>query len=467
MLPLSVILERFPRMVEETATSLGKDVYLSISGDSVRVDSTVLAKLSDPLLHLVRNAVDHGIETPEQRKKAGKSGKAVIRIDCRTEGSRISVEVSDNGAGLDYAAIKAKAMALWPENEADIREMGAEDLAPFLFRPGFTTKSTSSTISGRGVGLDIVKVNVESARGQVHLRSKPGEGSTFTLLLPVSASTMDGMFVLCSGQKYFIPASAISRTMLVDALSVFRIRDKEMFNLEGVNIPLVELSAGLELDQTGRKSENLPVLLVRGPAETIGVVVDRILGYDSLVYQSLPQGLRRNPLVQGVVFNTSFSIIPILNMWAVLEKLRSVRIMDTHKRFTKEDKQEQISILVVDDSVSTREIEISMLELEGYAVTGAVDGVDALLKIRSSRFDLVVSDLNMPRMDGLKLLENIRSDETLASMPVIFVTTVDEGESRKKAEDLGVNKYILKSTFKQDNLISAIRELVSGPGASR
>jgi len=464
MLPLSVILERFPRMVEETASSLGKDVSLIISGDGVRVDSTVLAKLSDPLLHLVRNAIDHGVETGEERVKKGKSAKATIRIDCKTEGSRISVEVSDDGAGLDYAAIKAKAIKLWPENEADINQLSHEDLVPFLFKPGFSTKTNTSTISGRGVGLDIVKVNIESARGQVQLKSKPGEGSTFTLLLPVSASTMDGMFVLCSGKKYFIPAAAISRTLLVDASACFKVREKEMFTLEGVNIPLFELATGLQVEQTERKSNNLSVLLVRGPAETIGLVVEKILGYDSLVYQALPNGLKKNNLVQGIVFNTSFNIIPILNMWAILDTLRSVRVMDTRKRFTGALQQEKISILVADDSVSTREIEISMLELEGYSVVGAVDGLDALEKIRSSRFNLVVSDLNMPRMDGLKLLENIRSDEALANLPVIFVTTVDEGESRKRAEALGVNRYILKSSFEQDNLISAVKELVSGSG---
>lgn len=466
MLPLSLILERFPRMVEETALSLGKDISLVISGDSVRVDSTVLAKLSDPLLHLVRNAIDHGIETPEKRKENGKNPKATIRIDCKTEGSRISVEISDDGAGLDYDAIRAKAIAMWPENEEEIRQMANDDLASFLFRPGFSTKATTNTISGRGVGLDIVKVNIDAARGQVQLRSKQGKGCSFLLLLPVSASTMDGVFVLSAGKKYFIPASAISRTMMIESSSCFRVRDKEMFALDGVNIPLSELSLGLQVEQIERKSLYLSVLLVRGPVDTVGIIVDQILGYDSLVFLPLPMGLRKNPLVQGVVFNSAFNIIPILNMWAVLDRLRSVRIMDTHKRFSNTHTQDQISILVVDDSVSTREIEMSMLELEGYSVVGAVDGVDALEKIRSSRFNLIVSDFNMPRMDGLKLLENIRNDESHANLPVIFVTTVDDVETRKKAEDLGVSRYILKSSFEQDNLIQAVKELVSGLGVS-
>jgi CheY-like chemotaxis protein len=412
-------------------------------------------------MHLVRNAIDHGIEAPEARAASGKPARGLVRIECRTEGSRISITVSDDGGGLDYPAIRAKAISLWPEDEAEIRQMGDESLVRFLFRPGFTTRATSTALSGRGIGLDIVKTNIEAAKGQIQLDSTPGAGCRFTLLLPVSASTMDGMFVLCSGKKYFIPASAITRTLLVDPTDCFRIRQKEMFSLEGVNIPLAELATSLQVERQEGKARKLPVLLVRGPADTIGIAVDRILSYESLVYQPLPKGLRRNSLVQGIVFDSSFNIIPILNMWAVLDRLRSVRIMDTHRRFTAAKQVERPAILVVDDSISTREIEMSMLELEGYEVLGAVDGVDALEKIRAGRFDLIVSDLNMPRMDGLKLLENIRSDEALKGLPVIFVSTVNEPETRRKAELLGVDRYILKSSFEQDNLISTVRELIT------
>jgi chemotaxis protein histidine kinase CheA/CheY-like chemotaxis protein len=465
MLPLSAILERFPRMVEETASVLGKDVALTIAGDTVRLDRTVLAKLSDPLIHLVRNAIDHGIEPAEARVQAGKAGRGSIRIECRTEGSRISIVVSDDGRGLDYPGIRAKALSLWPDDEADIKAMSDTDLVRFLFRPGFSTKATSTSLSGRGIGLDVVKTNVKAIKGNIHLASTPGEGSSFTLLLPVSASTMDGMFVLCSGKKYFIPASYIARTLLVDSADCFRIRQKEMFNLEGTNVPLSDLALGLQVEQQERKSKKLSVLLIRGTSDTAGLVVDRILGYDSFVYQPLPPGLRKNNLVQGIVFDGSFNIIPILNMWSILDRLRAVRAMDTHRRFIASKQQERPTVLVVDDSISTREIEISMLELEGYDVVGAVDGVDALEKIRARRFDVIVSDLNMPRMDGLKLLENIRNDDSLKALPVVLVTTVEEPEVRKKAERLGASKYILKSSFEQDDLVGALRELVSAVGA--
>jgi chemotaxis protein histidine kinase CheA/ActR/RegA family two-component response regulator len=464
MLPLSVILDRFPRMVEETASGIGKDVSVSIHGDSVRLDRTVLSKLSDPLIHIVRNAVDHGIESPELRQQAGKPARGSVRIECKTEGSRVSVMVSDDGRGLDYPAIRAKALSLWPDEEPQIRQMTNEDLVRYLFLPGFTTKEVSTTLSGRGIGLDIVKTNIEAVKGQIQLESVSGHGCTFTLLLPISASTMDGMFVLCSGKKYFIPGSAIMRTVLIDSSDCFRILQKDMFNLEGVNIPLSELAIGLQAEQLDRKTKKIPILLVRGPAEIIGIAVDRILGYDSLVYQALPRSLRANALVQGVVFDDSFNIIPILNMWVILDRLRSVRIMDTHRRFDATSQREKPTILVVDDSISTREIEVSMLELEGYNVIGAIDGVDALEKIHNRHFDIVVSDLNMPRMDGLKLLENVRRDEAFKNLPFIFVTTMDEPETRKKAESLGAQKYILKSSFEQDNLLSTVRDLLAAAG---
>lgn len=461
MLPLSVVLERFPRMVEEASAALGKDIGVSITGDAVRLDRTVLSKLQDPLVHLVRNAIDHGIETGVERVRTGKPARGSVRISCRTEGSRVAIVVEDDGGGLDYPAIRAKALSLWPEDEAAIRQLADTDLARFLFRPGFSTRSTSTTLSGRGIGLDIVKTNIEAVKGQIHIDSERGKGCRFTLLLPVSASTMDGMFVLCSGRKYFIPAPAIARALLVDESERFQVHQKDMYNYEGVNIPLSELSLALQVERQERPTRKLPVLVVRGATETMGIVVDRILGYDSLVYQPLPHGLRVNRLTQGVVFDSSFNIIPILNMWAVLDRLRSVRLMDTHRRFAATARQARPSILVVDDSASTREIEMSMLELEGFEVTGAIDGVEALEKVHAARFDLVVSDLNMPRMDGLKLLENMRADESLRDLPVVFVTTVGDEETRRRAGELGADAYIQKSDFEQDDLVGTVRALLA------
>ena len=272
-------------MVEETASSLGKEVGIAIGGDSVRIDRTVLAKLADPLIHLVRNAIDHGIEDAGTRRLAGKPDRGSVRIDCRTEGSRIAITIRDDGSGLDNAAVRAKALKVWPEDAQAIERMGNEDLVRLLFRPGFTTKPTATALSGRGVGLDIVKTNIEAARGQVLLESKPGEGCLFTLLVPVSASTMDGMFVLCSGRKYFVPAASIAGTMLADSRDIFLVREKEMLTLDGVNITVTDLAVGLQTERSERKSKKLSLLLARGPAETVGLAVERILGYDSLVYQ--------------------------------------------------------------------------------------------------------------------------------------------------------------------------------------
>jgi two-component system, chemotaxis family, sensor kinase CheA len=462
MIPISHIIDMLPRMVEETAMSLGKEVLFSITGDSVRLDRTVLEKISDPLIHLVRNAVDHGIESPAAREAAGKPRQGKITLDCRTEGNRITVLITDDGAGLDYDKIRRKAIAQWPDDADDIRAMPDQDLVHFLFLPGFSTADRVSEISGRGVGLDIVKTNVEAVKGQIQLSSEPGRGCVFTLVLPVSASTMDGMFVLASGHKFFIPASTIKRTLLIQKSDCFKTLQREMYTLDGVNIPLSELSTSLQLEQIERKGSTLAVLLVQGAVERVGIIVDRILGYGSLVYQALPNSLKKNTVMQGVVFDDAFQIIPILNMWVVLDRLRSVRAMDTHKRFAARAEASKPNILVVDDSVSTREIEISMLELEGFDVIGAVDGLDALDKLHTGNFSLVVSDLNMPRMDGFKLLENLRNDEQFRALPVIFVTTVDDPALKGRAAELGVSKYILKSSFDQDNLISAVKELLIG-----
>jgi chemotaxis protein histidine kinase CheA/ActR/RegA family two-component response regulator len=461
MIPLSTLLDRFPRMVEETAMKLEKDITITMNGDAVKLDRTVMEKISDPLIHLVRNSVDHGIEGPGEREACGKPRRGQISIDCRTEGTRISVTVSDDGRGFRFEAIRERALQLWPDQETEINEMGNDELLRFIFKPGFSTKADVDELSGRGIGLDIVKTNIESVKGQVLVESNPGRGCSFTLLIPTSASTIDGMFIISSGKKFFIPASSIKRTLLIEKSECFKILQKEAFSLNGMNIPVSDFAVGMKLEPSERKGKKLSILLIRGPMEVNGILVDKILGYDSLVYQALPACLQAHVLVQGIVFDEKFQIIPIINMGILLERMRSVRMMETHKRSELSGARAKPMILVVDDSISTREIEISLLEMEGFDVVGARDGVDALEKLREGRFDAIITDLAMPRMDGQKLIENIRREPDLADIPVIVVSTNDDPEVRKNLEVLGVKHYFHKSTFDQDKLLIAIAELIS------
>jgi two-component system, chemotaxis family, sensor kinase CheA len=466
MIPLSTILDRFPRMVEQTAMELGKEIGLVINGSSVHLDRTVLEKVNDPLIHLLRNAIDHGIESPSDRERAGKPRQGCIRISCKTEGNRVSISVADDGSGFHYEKIREHAELLWPDQINEIKAMSTDELLRFIFKSGFTTKSTATDISGRGIGLDIVKANIESVKGQILIDSRPGKGTTFTLLLPVSASTIDGMFVRAGESTFFIPAAAIRRTLLLDRDECFRLMQKEVFSLEGMNVPLYDLAVGLKLEPKESASKKIPVLLIRGPTETVGIAVERILGYDSLVFQPLPASIRDLALVQGIVFDENFSIIPIINMWVLIERLRSVRVMETHKRYSLEAGKAKPMVLVVDDSISTREIEESMLELEGFDAVGARDGVDALEKLRGGRFDVIITDVAMPRMDGIKLLENVSRDESLARIPVIVVSTSEDPETRKRVTELGAKRYIQKSSFDQDNLIVAVKDLLAAKGAA-
>jgi two-component system, chemotaxis family, sensor kinase CheA len=466
MIPLSTIIDRFPRMVEQTAMDLGKEISLSINGSSVHLDRTVLEKVTDPLIHLIRNAVDHGIESPGLREQTGKARQGSICISCKAEGNRVSISVADDGSGFHYEDIRERAKSNWPDQIDEIKAMSNDELLRFIFKSGFTTKPTATDISGRGIGLDIVKANIESVKGQILIDSRQGEGTTFTLLLPVSASTIDGMFVRAGGSVFFIPAAAIRRTLLLDRDECFRLMQKEVFSLEGMNVPLYDLAVGLKLEPKESSSKKIPVLLIRGPTETVGIAVERILGYDSLVFQPLPASIKDLALVQGIVFDENFSIIPIINMWVLIERLRSVRVMETHKRYSLEAGKSKPMVLVVDDSISTREIEESMLELEGFDAVGARDGVDALEKLRGGRFDVIITDIAMPRMDGVKLLENVSRDEALAKIPVIVVSTAEDPETRKRVTELGAKRYIQKSSFDQDNLILAVKDLLSVKGTA-
>ena len=458
MFPLEMIFGSLPKMVEELSVSLGKSISFSISGSDVRLDKIILETISDPVVHLVRNGVDHGIELPEERERAGKNRNGNISINCFSEGGTIVVAIRDDGRGINFERVRSRALEMFPMMADEIRAMGEPELTAFLFQPGFTTSSTVSDISGRGVGLDIVKHKIENIKGKITVTSEPGMWTQFTLALPLSLATVGGYFITASSKKFFIPSNFVREILLIGPGEKIPMLNKEAVKVRESLIPLYSMAHLLDLDIRDDSGRDF-VVIVESLGETIGIVVDSIIEFATLIYKPLPPSLQQLRYIQGIVFDENYDIVNILHMPALIEKSKRMSDIEMKRRFVKERKELR-NILVIDDSVNSREIVKSIFESANYSVTTAQDGIDGLNKVRSSDFKLIVTDINMPRMDGFTFIENIKREEQLRGIPVIIISSFDDPDSKKRASELGADSYIVKSDFDRNNLISVAKNLI-------
>ena len=387
--------------------NLGKNVKCDIPPTDIAIDKVILEELGDILMHLVRNALDHGIEMPEERKAAGKSEQGTIRISCVRETKHIELRISDDGRGLDYDKIRAKALKLYPERTDEIKNMSERELSQFLFQSGFSTKETVSALSGRGVGLDVVWTNVEKIKGRIKIESTAGKGTSFILHFPLSLSTLQGLFVYSNKDKYLMPSQHIVDIIYRKKSEYITLQNQSYIKLEGQLIPCFSLSS-LFSDQKGFvASEADSILIAEYMEQRIGIIVDQVQQYVSLVVKQLPSAFKNFTILQGIVFDEHYDIVPILHVPDILKKFKALRGYDI-KKYEAATKKRVVRILVVDDSDTTRQIEKSILEGAGFAVDTAVDGIDGLEKAKEKQFDLVLTDKDMPRMTGLVLLDNLR-----------------------------------------------------------
>ncbi|HON77021.1 MAG TPA: response regulator [Spirochaetota bacterium] len=458
MFPLEMIFGSLPKMVEELSVSLGKSINFTITGSDVRLDKIILETISDPVLHLVRNAVDHGIEEPGKRERAGKNRTGNLSINCSSEGGNIIVAIKDDGRGINFEQVRSRALEMFPMMEDDIRAMSEPELTTFLFQPGFTTSSTVSDLSGRGVGLDIVKHKIESIKGKITVASEPGRWSAFTLTLPLSLATVGGYFVTSSSRKFFIPSNFVREILLIGPQEKIPMLNKEAVKVRDRLIPLYSMAHLLDLD-IHREGNRDFVVLVESLGEIIGIVVDSIIEFATLIYKPLPPNLQQLRYIQGIVFDENYDIVNILHMPALIEKSKRMSDIELKRRFGREHTHSR-NVLVVDDSVNSREIVKSIFESAHYQVITAQDGIEGLNKVRSSDFSLIVTDINMPRMDGFTFIENIKREEQYRSIPVIVISSFDDPDSKKRASDLGADSYIVKSDFDRNNLISVAKNLI-------
>ncbi|MGL5066078.1 MAG: response regulator [Microcoleus sp.] len=467
MRPFADGVKPFPRMLRDLARKLGKQIKFEVFGNSTQVDRDILEKLEAPLTHILRNALDHGIELPEARLAAGKPAEGTIRLEAAHRGGMLSITVSDDGKGIEPEKLRQKIVAKGMINAEMAAKLTEPELMDFLFLPGFSTASQVTEISGRGVGLDIVQSMVQEVGGILRAVSQPGEGMSFHLQLPLTLSVIRTLLVEISGEPYAFPLTRIDRIVMVKSSEIAIAENRQYFNLDNQNIGLITAYQVLELPAPPHKMDLLPVIIVSDRSSSYGLAVDKFLGERDLVVRPLDPRLGKVADISAAAFMEDGSPVLIID---VEDMVRSTDKLLSATRLTKVSQTEETAesairkrVLVVDDSITVREVERKLLENKGYEVEIAVNGMDGWNALRTGQFDLVISDVDMPRMTGIELVSQIKNHATLKSIPVIIVSYKDREEDRIRGLEVGADYYLTKSSFHDDTLLNAVIDLIGEP----
>jgi two-component system chemotaxis sensor kinase CheA len=463
MTPASVVLNLFPGMVHSLAETLRKQVEWVVRGADLEVDRKVLEAMKDPLIHLVRNAVDHGIESPDVRMKARKPPQGRVAVTITTlEGNQIEIRVEDDGRGVDLAQVRAaavRAQLLTAEEAQALNDDAALDL---IYRSGLSTTPLISDVSGHGLGLAIVRERVEGLDGHIRVETRPGAGTVVGITLPVTIATFRGLMVRAGGQVYLLPSEAVERALRFLPQETEGTGGRPMIQWEGRPILLAQLTELLGLptrkDRSGSDGKQ-PCVIVRAQEACAALMVEDVMGEQEVVVKDLGPPLVRVRNVAGAGLLGTGRVVLILRPADLLRSIRESprTLVASH---VPEPERRQRVILVVDDSITTRTMETNLLETAGYQVRVAVDGVEAWTMLKSETVDLVMSDVDMPRMNGLELTAKIRADRDMANLPVILATALESREDKERGLEVGANAYIVKSSFDQSNLLEFIRRLL-------
>ncbi len=460
MTPASAILNPFPAMVHSLADELGKQVEYSVQGAELEADRRVIEAIKDPLIHLVRNAVDHGIETPEVRTAASKTPRGRISVTVAPlEGNRIEIRVEDDGRGIDLAQVRAAAVRARQLTSEEAQELTDEEALDLIYRSGISTTPLISDVSGHGLGLAIVRERVERLDGRIRVESRPGTGTTVRMTLPVAIATFRGLLVRADGQPFLLPSEAIERAIHLPSPDLHNREGQPMIQWEGRPLLLARLADLLGLptkkDVPGSNGRP-PCIVLRVRDVRVALIVDEVQGEQEVVVKELQPPLLRVRNVAAAGLLGTGQVVLVLRPSDLLGTIRE-RPRPPAASVAVREERRQPAILVVDDSITTRTMEKNLLEGAGYQVHVAVDGMEAWAVLRSMPIDLVVSDVDMPRMNGLELTEKVRADRDLANLPVILVTALETREDKERGLEVGANAYIVKSSFDQSNLLEFIR----------
>ncbi|HEY3599628.1 MAG TPA: hybrid sensor histidine kinase/response regulator, partial [Paraburkholderia sp.] len=453
----------YPRMVRDLARSLGKHVRFSIAGEATQVDRDILDMLDAPLGHLLRNALDHGVETPQQRIGRGKPAEANLTLEARHSAGKLLISVSDDGDGIDLAVLRAAIVGRRLADDETAARLSDQELLEFLLLPGFSMRAQVTDVSGRGVGLDAVHEMVKAVRGTVRIVNEPGKGMRFVLQLPLTLSVIRSLLVEVGGQAYAVPLAHVHRTLELARGDIDMLEGQQHFRFDGRPVGLVTAHQLLDTEAPDEARASVAVVVVGDERGTYGVAVDRFLGERMLVVQPLDSRLGKIKDIAAAALmdnGEAVLIIDVEDLLRSVDKLVRDGQVDKVGRASGASARLRKHVLVVEDSLTVRELERKLLEKRGYAVTVAVDGMDGWNALRSATFDLVVTDIDMPRMDGIELVTMIRRDALLKTVPVMIVSYKDRDEDRRRGLDAGADYYLAKGNFHDEALLDAVQDLI-------
>ncbi len=465
MLPCSHVLEILPKIARDLSRQQSKEVEVVVDGKEIEIDKRILEEMKDPFIHIMRNCVDHGIETPSEREKRGKPrvGKIAVSIS-RRDGKKIEVSVSDDGRGIDSGKVRATAVKTGILSSGEAASLTDGETIPLVFSSGVSTSPIITEISGRGLGLAIVREKVEMLGGSVSIESTSGEGSLLRIVLPVTLATFRGILVRADGHTFILPTMSVERVLRVEREEIGTVENRETITFEKDALSLVHLGDVLELPQGSGGNGASPfmkVVILSHSGKKIAFAVDEIGGEQEMLLKGFRKPLLRVRNVAGATILGGGNVVPVLHVADLMKSATRAasRGRESLAASAKKEAAERKSILVVEDSITSRTLLKNILEAAGYLVTTAIDGVDGMTKLKTDRVDLVVSDVEMPRMDGFVLTAKIRGDQKLSELPVILVTGMESREDRERGIDAGANAYIVKSNFDQSNLLGIIKRL--------
>jgi len=464
MLPLSAIFDGFPRMVRDIATQQGKEVNLLISGEETELDKKVLDGIKPSLIHILRNCIDHGIEGPEVRTALGKQRIGTIKVSALHEADNVVITVEDDGKGMDIDQIKQTALKKQLATHDDLERMTDKEILNIVFMNGYSTSPVVTDVSGRGIGLDIVRRDITSLKGGVTLTTQKNGGSKFTMVLPLTIAIIQVLLVEVQDMIFALPMLPITESVKVKMDDVSTIEGRMAISLRGHTVPLVALNEVLELPPVREEKEKtdgeMMVVIAASLDSRLGFVVDRIVGEEEVFIKSLGKHLGKVKNVSGAIIMPTGEVVIVLDMADLITHSALSLPAVTGRKGAPELRRKEKKILVVEDAFSTRELEKTILETHGYLVDTAVDGLDALDRITGTHYDLIVSDIEMPRMDGFELCKTLKKKEGYANIPFVMVTALQKEEDKRHGMEVGAAAYIVKSAFEQTNLLDTIERLV-------
>ncbi|MFH1776565.1 MAG: chemotaxis protein CheW [Candidatus Omnitrophota bacterium] len=462
MVPVSQVFNTFPRAMRDLAHAKGKDINFEIHGEDTQLDKTIIDAIRAPIMHLLRNAIDHGIEHPEERKTQHKPPVGKIELSAYQHRSQVSIEVCDDGRGIDIDKVRKMAIQKQIVTKEKMKEMPDDQVFQLLFTPGFSTKEHVSDVSGRGMGLDVVRDTVAALKGMIEGFSQPGVYTRFTMKLPLTLVVTESLLVMSGCDMFAVPIDTVVETIRIMANDIQTVETKEVITVRGQILPLVRLNYMFGLAKKGVFEKRFfPVVIVQSAEKRVGILVDQLLGHQKIIGKSLGDPLKKIKNIAGATILGDGKVVLILDVASIIEFAEGMEVKPPAalaRPVLKEKKRK--TILLAEDVLTTAMLEKNILESAGFSVVIVRDGQEAIDQALQEKFDLVITDILMPRVDGFELTARLKKDNLYKDIPIIIVTTRDSDEDKRRGLETGADAYILKSEFTSEGLLEIIERLV-------